>query len=143
MMARGFTLLETLIVTVLLAFIASLAAVAVSRPDEASVLRSSEQALWQADQTARQAARTDGPVMLNVQDGAFLIWHVKTGRLLHTLTPARGEGVVLRSSSANPSIRLDSLGVSDDYTAEVQTRVGTSRFRVSGITGWVTREPAP
>lgn len=152
--ARCFTLLETIVVVVLLSLAMIIMMGAVARGGTEGKLSSTAKEILDLDRRARLLSATAGAMILGRrgENHALTLIDADSRRQVAAATPPHGVEVVLidaRSSLAVPEIGIGADGRSPDYV--VMVRVGSSgqassnasrRYRVAGLTGFVTQEAA-
>lgn len=141
----GFTLLELLAVSALLALVASAISLGVSSSTRASQFAAASASLQDVDARARLLARSEGAVLLRIEEGGRRVGVVKAEsreRLAEVALPI-GMTAWLGSAGASGERLFDCSGRTEDYRVELRGLEGeTSAWRVSGATGWITNEAA-
>lgn len=135
---RGFTLLETIAVVVLLGLAVTTLAMSLAGPAEAARLRSAESVFLDLDRRARHAALRRGPVLLSVRDGSLEIAPGSGDSTVLATRPVPA-GVKIELVGGRSELRVDALGRTEDYRARLTTERSEIVVRVDGLTGWHER----
>ncbi|MEL6396630.1 MAG: type II secretion system protein [Planctomycetota bacterium] len=135
---RGFTLLETIAVVVLLGLATSTLAVSLAGPAEAARLRGAESLFLDFDRRARHAAVREGPVRLAVRDGLLELTGDTDDPTILASRPLP-DGIGIEFGGVENELRIDALGRSEDYRIRITSENDEIRLRVAGLTGWHER----
>lgn len=146
-MARGLTLIETLVVLVLLGMLAGVAAVGLAGASDRARLMDARASMVDLDSKARSASLAGETVCLLVDDRVAKLTTRSDDTMLASRTIASNiearlldaDGIVLLKD-----IRFDSRGHTNDYRLVLNMknqRESGRAWSVSGLTGW--SEPVP
>lgn len=142
---RGFTLLELSVVMLLMALVAGLSVMSLSKSANRAALESSINTLRAADQTARQLARKnpENSVRLLIDRdkktvsilGTDLVWKLqKTVEVLQTQTTNEGQ-----SSASKCTIAYSGSGQSIDFAIQIGLRDTMHWIFIAGRSGQVVK----
>ena len=146
--ARGFTLIESLAVVVLLALVVGVVAASLAPAADRAAMDRATSAVLDADARARAIARRGEPVELRVADGLVEVRLAQHAPALVTRQLPAATTVELTSTVSGTGlgvIRFDARGRSEDYIFTVHSGERSTRTLVAGLTGSTTSasETAP
>ena len=130
----AFTLIELLAVIVVASLVAGVATVALAASGESARLHGAAAQWRDLDARARLLGRSLGPVMMSVDRGVVRLHALATNELISSV--ALPGGIALDTSAA--PIEFDRLGRSIDYRVDLHTANRAIRWRICGLTGYVT-----
>jgi prepilin-type N-terminal cleavage/methylation domain-containing protein len=139
MRLRGFTLLETLAVVVLLSMAMAAVAVGVAGAGDAARLRGAVASMHDLDRRARLMAGAGNRVTLQIEDARVALIQEPTGeRITEMPLPT---GLCLRLFDEDhqqpmASLVFDATGCSPDYRVSITLGAQTRTYGVAGLTGW-------
>ncbi|MDQ7014618.1 MAG: prepilin-type N-terminal cleavage/methylation domain-containing protein [Planctomycetota bacterium] len=139
--ARGFTLIESLAVVVLLALVVGVVAASLAPAADRAAMDRAASAVLDADARARAIARRGEPVELRVADGSVWVRLAQHAPALVTRQLPAATTIELTSTvSGTPLgvIRFDARGRSPDYIFTVHSGERSTRTLVAGLTGSTT-----
>ncbi|MCW5769559.1 MAG: prepilin-type N-terminal cleavage/methylation domain-containing protein [Phycisphaeraceae bacterium] len=138
----GFTLVETLAVSVIVALGAAVVAASMRSGTVGAV--GAQGVLWSvgaADQRARVESLGRGGVVLEVTNGAIVVRTDRAEAVLHREElPRRSQVRMSVDGEETTAVRFDRAGRCADYVVDFDSGDGRGRARVSGTTGWIEDE---
>lgn len=140
---RGFTLIETLAMVVIMTLAASILAVSVSGISDASKRNEARAICQDFDRRARILARLQGEVhVLAAEDGTKLVMSEDDLGQVVIASEQLPRGLTFeieRELSEGPSLAIDSSGASQDYQGYLRNAdVIVDQWSVQGLTGQIT-----